>query len=67
MKDRIRDLLDRNLMYISKGEEEKGSEKLCKEKIAENFPVLGKELDIKYMKLTDHVTVSIQKTLAWGQ
>ena len=56
----------RRILGVSKAEErEKGSERLCIEIIAENFPSLGKEPNAHIHRgIIGHVNVSMQKTFS---
>ena len=55
------------MLGVSKAEErEKGSERLCIETIAENFPSLGKEPNAHIHRgiIIGHMSVSMQKTFS---
>ena len=56
----------RRILGVSKAEErEKGTERLCIEIIAENFPSLGQEPNAHiYRGIIGHVNVSMQKTFS---
>lgn len=57
----------RRILGVSKAEErEKGSERLCIETIAENFPSLGKEPNAHFHRgiIIEHMNVSVQKTFS---
>ena len=56
----------RRILGVSKAEErEKGTERLCIEIIAENFPSLGKEPNAHiYRGIIGHINVSMQKTFS---
>ena len=56
----------RRILGISKAEErEKGSERLCTEIIAENFPSVGKEPNAHIHRgIIGHINVSMQKTFS---
>ena len=66
--ERLLTLLEqvRRILGVSKAEErEKGSERLCREIIAENFPGLGKEPNAHIHRgIIGHINVSIQKTFS---
>ena len=44
-------------------ERKKGTERLFKEVIAENFPNLRRNLDSKFIGLKDHPIISVQKDI----
>ena len=66
--ERLLTLLEqvRRILGVSKAEErEKGSERLCIQIIAENFPSLGQEPNAHiYRGIIEHINVSMQKTFS---
>ena len=65
-KPRLLDQVRRILGVSNAEEREKGSERLCIEIIAENFPSLGKESNAHFHRgiIIGHMNVSVQKTFS---
>ena len=65
-KPRLLDQIRRILGVSNAEEREKGSERLCIEIIAENFPSLGKESNAHFHRgiIIGHMNVSVQKTFS---